>query len=170
MKGDKGKHYTEDEQKAALELAAAIGPTAAGRQLDINRATIYKWAQVHAKLWSDLRAGDPTVQRRNFAIRLEDLADRYGATENDLLDQIDAGRHAPKDAKEAAALLKAMSSGRMAAVAGARQMSGEPETVEHTINFPALEQAMERLLGQGGPAPVIEGTVRDVDAALPSGD
>lgn len=147
------KEYTEADQHAALELAATVGIKPAARHLGINRTTIHRWIDKHPKLWSDLRAGDPAAHRRGFAANLEDLAERYAGAEHDLLERIEEGRIKPKDAKEAAALMKAMGSSRQAAVAGARTLSGEPETVEHTINFPALEAAMERLLDQGGTSP-----------------
>lgn len=144
------KVYTEEERHAGLELAATVGPRAAARQLDVSVKTLYRWMDRYPKLWSDLRAGDPTAHRRGFAHRLEDLADRYAASENDLLDEIDDGKLKPTDAREAAALIKAMGSSRQAAVAGARVVSGDPDqVVEHQINFPALEQAMERLLAGG---------------------
>lgn len=153
------KTYTEEERHAALELAAAVGIAPAARQLDVTRKTLHRWIDRYPKFWSDLRAGDPAAHRKGFAYRLEDLADRYVATEHDILDDIEDGKIKAKDAKEAAALLKAMGSSRQAAVAGVRSISGDPDqVVEHTINFPALEQAMEQLLGTAAipPALVVE--------------
>lgn len=153
---DNTKEYTEEERKAGLELAATIGISAAARHLDVTRKTIHRWATRYPQFWSDLRAGDPTAHRKGFAYRLEDLADRYTGAEHDLLDDIEDGKLQPKDAREAAALLKAMGSSRQAAVAGARTVSGDPDQiVEHTVNFPALEQAMERLLDQAPAAPAL---------------
>lgn len=162
---EKGRRYTEEQQKAALEMMAVIGPTATERELGVTRASLYRWTEKHARFWSDLRAGDPAAHKRGIANRLEDLADRYRAAEHDLLEKVET-KLIPKldDPKEAAALLKAMGGSRQAAIAGARAVSGEPEHVEHTINFPALEQAMERLLNGGTEAPTIEGTAKELDS------
>lgn len=156
------KRYTEEEHKAALELAATIGPRAAARELEIERRSLYRWMEKYPKFWSDLRAGDPAAHKRNVAGRLEELADRYRGAEHDLLDRVEE-TIIPKlaDPKEAAALLKAMGSSRQAAIAGARVISGEPDQVEHTINFPAIEAAMERLLGASPAQPAIEGTATE---------
>lgn len=149
-KPDWRDQYTEEERHAALELAAATSIRGAATHLGINRMSIYRWIDMYPELWSTLQH-DPKYGKRKIAERLELLADRYAASEHDLLDKIEQGEMAPKDAKEAAALLKAMGSSRQAAVAGSRTMSGEPETVEHNINFPQLEQAMQALLAQAPP-------------------
>lgn len=161
---DKANRYNEADHHATLELAASIGISQAGRHLGISRKTIYTWIDKYPKLWSDLKANDPNAGRRGIAQKLEDLADRYGASENDLLQKIEDGELAPKDAREAAALLKAMSSGRHAAVAGVRTISGEAEVVEHNINFPQLEKAMQAILDQA-PAPplLVTNEAEDVD-------
>lgn len=148
----KTNRYPEADKRAALELAATTGVSAAARHLKISRAALYRWMEDYPQLWSDLRANDPNAGRRGLALRLEDLADRYRAAEHDLLLRVEDELIAKADPKEAAALLKAMGSGRQAAVAGVRSISGEPETHEHTINFPALEAAMERLLEGAAPA------------------
>lgn len=167
--------YSDDEKHAALELAAQLGVRPAARHLGITSKTLYRWASDFPQLWSDLRAGDTNATKTRVAANLVDLAERYAEAENDLLEKIEDGDIAATDAKEAAALLKAMGSSRQAAVAGARTVSGEPEQHEHTINFPAIEQAMERLLGGGGqnpatPALVVENLAakdgEHVDAAL----
>lgn len=166
MKGDTQRHYADEEQKAALELAAAVGISPAAAQLDVTRRTLYKWIEKWPTLWSDLRAGDPTAQRRGVAMRLEDLAERYRDNEHDLLSLVESGHIVPKDAKELAGLLKAMGSSRQTATLGARSASGEPDHVEHTLNFPALEQAMERLLG-AAPTPQLpdaEGSAEEIEA------
>lgn len=142
--------YSEAEHHAALELAATVGVSAAARQLGLQRKQLYRWREKYPQLWSDLSAGDPTVGRRRIAQSLETLADRYASAEHDLLDSIEDGVIKAKDAKDAAALLKGMSSGRAAAIAGARTISGDPEVHEHNINFPQIEAAMERLLEIGG--------------------
>ena len=46
--------------------------------------------------------------------------------------------------------LTGFSTGRATAITGARNVRGEPgQSAELTINFPALEQAMEALLNSG---------------------
>ena len=158
--------YTESEKKAALELAAAMGRRAAIRELGISSATFQRWTEQFPELWSDLRAGDPDVQKRRFAMRLEDLAERYLGAEHDLLTRMEDKLIPTADPKESAAMLKAMASGRMAATTGSRQIVPEVEHVEHNINFPALEQAMERLLdGAPQPALVVDNEAeRDTDS------
>jgi hypothetical protein len=147
--------YSEGDRKAALELAASVGVKPAAQHLSISRATIYRWIDMYPKYWSDLRGGNPEAQRRNTAHRLEDLADRYTAAEHDLLDRVENHLIARADAKEAAALIKALGSSRQAATVGARTTLGEPEKVEHTINFPQIEQAMERILAGAQPQPAL---------------
>ena len=146
--------YTESEKKAALELGAAMGRNAAVRELGISKATFQRWTEQFPELWSDLRAGDPEVQKRRFAQRLEDLAERYLGAEHDLLNRVEENLIPKADPKEAAALIKALGSSRMAATTGSRQIVPEVEHVEHNINFPALEQAMERLL-DSAPQPAL---------------
>lgn len=146
------RFYAPEERHAALELAATTSIRAAAQKLGVGRSTIYRWIDMYPQLWSDLRAGDPTAGKRKVAQRLEDLADRYTAAEHDLLEKIEEGGIKAGDAKEAAALLKAMGSSRQAATVGARTISGDHDVVEHNINFPALEAAMERLL-EGATAP-----------------
>lgn len=150
--------YSEEEKHAALALAANVGPTAAANHLGINRRSIYSWMQTFPQLWSDLTAGASDNHRfsKRVAHNLVDLAERYTAAEHDILETIEEGQIKPTDAKEAAALLKAMGSSRQAAVAGARTMSAEPETVEHNINFPQIEAMMERLLGTASPQPALQ--------------
>lgn len=151
-KGEPGENsIPEDQRHAALELAATVGPAAAARHLGISRQSIYRWAELYPQLWSDLRAGDPKAHRRGVAARLEDLTDRYAAAEHDLLLRVEEVLIEQAGPKEAAALIKALGSSRMAATAGMRVLTGEADqVVEHNINFPALEAAMERLL-EGAP-------------------
>jgi hypothetical protein len=144
--------YTEAEKLAALELGAALGRNAAVRQLGISKHTFQRWTEEFPKQWSDLRAADPEAQKRGYARSLEDLAQSYAALEFQAMERIEA--LLPRaDAKETAALVKAMGSSRGVATVGARAVLNEDrEIVEHNINFPALEQAMERLM-EHAPAP-----------------
>jgi transposase-like protein len=160
------REYAESERHAALELAASAGVSAAARELGLNRSTIYRWIDKYPKLWSDLKAGDRTAGRRRIADRLEDLADRYAANEHDLLERIEDGTISAKDAKEAAALLKAMGSGRIGAIAGVRSITNESESLEVNINFPAIEAAMERLLDSAAPPPALP-VVNEAEADEP---
>lgn len=149
------EEYDDTERHAALELAAATTISNAAQHFGMSRKTLYRWIEKYPQLWSDLRAGDTSKGRRKIAERLEVLADRYTAAEHDLLDSIEDGKIEAKDAKEAAALLKAFGSSRHTAVAGVRQITGESDTAEVNINFPALEQAMERLLGAAPPPALV---------------
>lgn len=144
--------YSEEEAKAALELGAALGRRAAIRQLGISSATFQKWTEQYPELWSDLRANDPKAQRHGFARRLEDLAESYTAVEFEALERAEKLIKGA-DAKEAAALIKALGSARMAATTGSRQVAGDPVEHDHNINFPQLEAAIERLLEKAGAPP-----------------
>lgn len=147
--------YSVEDRHAALELAATVGISPAARQLEISRRTIYRWIEMYPQLWSDLRAGDPEAHKRGFAVRLEDLAARYAEAEHLALDRAEEVL-AGASAKEIAAIIKAMGSSRQAATLGARTVMGEDRAdVDVTINFPQIEQAMERLLGAAGPAPAL---------------
>lgn len=147
--------YDESEKKAALELGAAMGRNAAVRELGISKATFQRWTEQYPEFWSDLRAGDPEVQKRRFAQRLEDLAERYLGAEHDLLTRVEDSLIATADPKEAAALIKALGSSRMAATTGSRQIVPEVEHVEHNINFPQIEQAMQAILDRAPSQPAL---------------
>lgn len=144
------KRYTEEEQIAALELGATMGRRAAVRHLGISPHAFQRWTEKHAKLWSDLRAQDPEVQKQQYARRLEDLAEDAMAVEHDAIARA-SSLLKDASAKDTAALLKGLSTSRATAVAGGRATRGEPDIHEHNINFPDLEAAMERLLGGGAP-------------------
>lgn len=146
----------EPDRLAALELAAAVGPKAASEHLGISRASVYRWMNLYPQQWSDMRAGDPEANKRGIARRLEDLADRYGEAEHQLLDRVEETLIGNADAKEAAALIKAMGGSRQTATVGARATMGETEVHEHNINFPAIERAMELILKQGAEQPALQ--------------
>ena len=148
-KGQAPEHaFSEDDRKAALELAATVGVKPAAEHLGVARASIYRWIDMYPRYWSDLKAGDREAQRRNIAGQLENLADRYAAAEHDALDR--AEELLPHtDAKGTAALIRAFAGGRGVAAAGARSMRDEDrERTEVTINVPQLERAMQALLNQ----------------------
>jgi transposase-like protein len=157
-----GLAYTQEQQLAGLELAATIGIYAAARELQVSPTTLYRWQRNHPKELSDMRAGEKEAFKHGFAQRLEDLADKYTEAEDQALEKviekIEAGN---LDAKELAALIKAMGSSRGVATVGARATRGEDQQNSTlNINFPNLEAAMERLLG--GPAPAaIEATATE---------
>lgn len=143
-------HYTLDEQRAALELTARIGITAAAEELGLARTTIARFKRWNPELWSELLATPDAhpERRRRSAENLEDLAEAYTQRE------FEAIKRAEKliktaDGKELAALMRAMGASRGLATAGARAYRGEDvQTVEHNINFAALEQAAEAILAR----------------------
>lgn len=160
---DARPNYSDDEKKAALELAIAIGRREAVRQLNISPSAFQRWTQQFPQFWSDLKAGDPEQQRKGFAKSLEDLAAEGMSVEHEALwrahDQLKTS-----DPKETAAILKAAAASRQTAIIGAKQVLGEPDVVEHNINFPAIEAAMERLLeGHEPPALQVANEAEDVD-------
>jgi hypothetical protein len=140
-----------EEEKAALELAIAVGRRAAIRQLGISSATFQKWTEKHAQYWSDLRANDPEAQEKRYVQRLEDVAENALSVEHKAIERAESLIDGAS-AKDLSGLMKAITGSRATASAGVRAAKNEPDRVEHTINFPALEQAMERLLDQGGPS------------------
>lgn len=147
--------YSVEDRHAALELAATVGIAPAARQLGVPRRTIYRWVDMYPQLWSDLRAGDPEAHKRGFAVKLEDLAARYAEAEHMALDRAEQILQGA-NAKEIAAIMKAMGSSRQAATLGARTVMGDDHAdVDVNINFPQIEQAMERLLGAAGPPPAL---------------
>lgn len=147
--------YSDADKRAALELAAAVGRRAAIRQLGISSSTFQRWTEELPELWSSLRAGDRDAQRLGFAQRLEDLAESYTAAEFEALER--AEKLLPKaNAKELAALMKAMGASRGLATVGARAARGEDaERHEITIDFPQIEAVMERLLGGAPEQPAL---------------
>lgn len=150
------QRYTDDEQRAALELGAAVGRRAAVRQLGIAAGTFQAWTEKWPELWSDLRAGDRKVQKTRVAQNLEDLADQYSSLEFEALER--AEKLIPTaDAREISMLIKSMGASRGVAAAGSRAERGEDhEVIEHQINFPALEQAAEAILSRGVTQPALQ--------------
>lgn len=146
------REWTDAQKQDALRLAASIGTRPAARELDLSTASLFKWKRDFPELWSSLTAGTAEDDRtKRFASRLEDLADTYADLEVEAIDR--AAKLIPRaEAKELAALMKGLSTGRATAITGARNVRGEPDsTTELNINFPALEQAMEVLLNGGNP-------------------
>ena len=144
------REWTDDQKKDALRLAASIGTRPAARELDITTTNLFNWKRKFPEFWSSLLQGTQEDERtKQFAHRLEDLADVYADVELEAIDR--AAKLIPEaDGKELAALLKGFSTGRATAITGARNVRGEPgQSAELTINFPALEQAMEALLNGG---------------------
>lgn len=151
MARKKAREFLPEEKKAALEYAAVHGIRAAGRAFDVSHTTILSWEDEFPELWSELRAGTEEAHKIGFARRLEDLAEGYAGVERAALER--AEHLIPgANAKELAALVKAMGSARGVATTGARTVRGDPDNVtEVQINFPQLEKAMERLLDQAEP-------------------
>lgn len=156
--------YPEADRLAALELASQIGMKPAARQLGLPRATLYRWRDMYPKQWTDFNLGKE--HRLRTAENLEDLAARYTDAEHDALEKVEEmltnGR---LDPKELAALIKALGASRGVATAGAQRARGDNQVVEHNINFPQLEQAMQALLSSGEPPGPGEAEV----VALPPG-
>lgn len=142
--------YTEDEARAGMELAIAIGRRKAIQQLGISHSTFQNWTQKYPQIWSDLKAGDPEAQRKGFAKSLEDLAQEGMALEHEAIEVAQA-KLKGADLKELAAIIKATAASRQAATVGARTVMGEADVVEHNVNFPQLEQAMQAILEQAAP-------------------
>lgn len=138
--------YSDDEKRAALELGATVGRNAACRQLGISKSLFQKWTEQFPELWSSLRSGDRTVHRTRVAQNLEDLAEQYAAVELDALER--AEKLVPRaNARELAALMKAMGSSRGVATVGARGYRGEDaDRLEIDINFGSLEAAAQAIL------------------------
>jgi hypothetical protein len=150
--------FTSDDEIRGLELAAKIGRNAATRQLNVSKSLFQKWTERHPKEWSDFRAGRSSEFGKEFAAQLEDLAENYTEAEEEAirqaLEQIKTG---DLDAKELAALIKAMGSSRGVAATNARQARGEPDkTLDININFPQLEQAAEAVLARATAPPAID--------------
>lgn len=166
-----GTPYPEEFQRAALELAAVVGIRAAGRQLHISKTSITRWVEDHAEYWSELRSGNVEAQKVGFAQRLEDLAENYTATEQDAIERAqELLADGDLDAKELAALIKALGSSRGVATAGARAIRGEDRTAQEVnVNFPQLERAMEALLNGAAPPPLPTTNLAD-GHALPAAD
>lgn len=150
--------YSDQEKKVALELASRIGSSAAARQLHIGGGSsrIAKWKSEFPEYWSDLQSGAHVApaRRSRTAENLEDLAEAYTDLEFEALKRAEKLIRSA-DAKGLAALMRAMGSSRNTATGGARAYRGEDvQTVEHNINFEALEKAAEAILARA-PAPPI---------------
>jgi transposase-like protein len=154
--------YSDAEKKAALELAASIGFKPAAKRLGLGNATIFRWRNDDPVYWASLKNGDPGARQHRIADNLEDLADAYGEAEREAIsqayEQLESGE---LGAKELAALIKAFGASRGVANAGARAVRGEDAPQQINVNFPALEQAMERLLI--GAAPAVDSTLTELE-------
>lgn len=151
--------YSDDEKKAALDLAARIGIRAAARELGLGggAVTIRRFREALPEYWSELMAGGHVApaRRQRTAENLEDLADEYAAREFEAIKRAEK-LIATADAKELAALMKAMGGSRGVATAGARGYRGEDtQVVEHNINFEALERAANAILTRAAPQPAL---------------
>lgn len=142
--------YTDDEKRAALRLGARIGLRAAARELGTYPASIRRFREQMPEFWSELVAAGEVgpERRRRTAESLEDLADAYVDREFSALEVADRLLEDDElDAKGLAALMRAMGASRGLATAGARGYRGEDvQTVEHNINFAALEMAAQAIL------------------------
>lgn len=151
--------YSDEEKKAALDLAARIGIRAAARELGLGGGalTIRRFREALPEYWSDLMAGGHVApaRRTRTAESLEDLAEAYADREFEAIERAEK-LIKTADAKELAALIKAMGSSRTGATAGARGYRGEDvQTVEHNVNFAALEKAAELLLARAPDPPAL---------------
>lgn len=149
-------HYSDDEKRTALTLASRIGLSAAARELGIYNKTIRRFRDQMPEFWSELQASPDAAPARRMrsAENLEVLADAYIEREFEALER--AEKLIPTaDAKGLAALMRGMGGARGMAVQGTRGYRGEDvQTVEHNINFEALERAAEAILARA-PAPPI---------------
>lgn len=160
------KRFTEDQKKQALLLGASIGRNGAVRELGISKSTFHRWTEQFPRVWSDAIAKRDTEFQKQIASQFEDLAENYTEAEqaaiSAALEQIQTG---DLDAKELAALIKAMGSSRGLASVNARQARGEPDkSIDINVNFPALEAAAEAILDRAPPPPAIESTAVEVES------
>jgi hypothetical protein len=163
--------YSEAEKKAALTLAAQIGTAPAARELGTYPMTIRRWRAQMPEFWSDLQSSEIGPQRRvRSAESLEDLAEAYTDREFEALQRAEK-LIKTADGKELAALMRAMGSSRHAATHGARAYRGEDvQTVEHNINFEALERAAMAILERGTPQPALPLQVENLAEADDASD
>lgn len=146
--GDAGNRYLDDEKRAALRLAVKIGITAAARELGLHRKTVSRFRDQMPEYWQELVGPDHVAphRRQRTAESLEELSDAYTEREFEALQRAEK-LIKTSDPKELAALIRAMGSSRHAATHGARAYRGEDvQTVEHNINFAALEMAAQAIL------------------------
>ena len=158
--------FNEEYKLKALELGGAIGRRAAIRELGISPSVFQRFTEQYPKQWSEaIRGRDPELIGKALAAQFEELIEGYTEAEQkavqralDLLtdgDEDEEGAVRKLDAKETAALIKAMGSSRGVAAVNARQARGEPDkTVDVNINFPQLEQAAEAILAAAPPPPL----------------
>lgn len=163
-------HYSLEEQKAALDLTAKIGITAAARELGTTRKTINRFRHWNPEYWSDLMAASDAApaRRTRTAESLEDLADAYTEREFEALERAEK-LIKTADGKELAALMRAMGASRHAATAGARAHRGEDaQVIEHNINFEALERASQVILERANARPILVENLAEEETDEPS--
>lgn len=164
---------TYEDKLRAVELAAVHGITSTAEKLGLELKTLESWCyRSHRKQYAEFREGKMSEWRSSFAAGMEDLAEKYGEAETLAVEQaLKLLRSGDVDAKEIAALVKSMGSSRATAASTAHRARGDADSKsELEINFPALEQAMEALLGRKGPTPVIDVTSHELELPAPNGD
>jgi transposase-like protein len=160
--------YHDNEKRSALQLAAQLGFSAAARELGVDRKTIQRFRDQMPEYWSELQSGPDAApaRRTRSAESLEDLADAYTEREFEALQRAEK-LIKTADGKELAALMRAMGASRGLATAGARQYRGEDvHTVEHNINFAALEMAAQAILERAPTPPILVENLAEKDDAV----
>lgn len=153
-----GKRYSEDFKLKALALMGARGRNAAARELGVSKATLQTWTEKYPVEWSEaIRGRDGGDIQKELAAQFEELIEGYTEAEQKALGRALETLDDPDlDARDIAALIKAMGSSRGVAAVNARQARGEPDkSVDVNINFPQLEQAAEAILAQAPQRPAL---------------
>lgn len=150
--------YSEDFKLKALKLGAARGRRTAIRELGISSASFQTWTERYPKEWSEALAERDAEIGKELAIQFEELIEGYTEAEQKAIGKVLAKLDDDDlDAKELAALVKALGSSRGVAAVNARQARGEPDkTVDVNVNFPQLEQAAEAILAKAPPRPALQ--------------
>lgn len=152
------RSFTKEEKLAGLALAGARGRRAACRELGLSHSVFQRWTEQFPKEWSEaLQGRDGLEIGKSLASQFEELIEGYTEAEQVAVKRaLEALEDPDIDAKEIAALIKAMGSSRGVAAVNARQARGEPDkSVDVNINFPQLEQAAEAILAKAPPTPAL---------------
>lgn len=152
--------FTREDKLAALALGGAIGRRAACKELGLSHSVFQRFTEEFPKEWSEAIQGrDPEQIGKSLAAQFEELIEGYTEAEQEAITQalsLLKDKNADLDAKELAALIKAMGSSRGVAAVNARQARGEPDkNIDVNINFPQLEQAAEAILAKAPTAPAL---------------
>lgn len=143
------KKYSELQIEEGLLAAATLGIRPAARRLDIPWETVRDWTKHHQERYAELRTTVAAKVREQAAATWEDHAQELLDLQGELVQgfRTELDRIEPKDKPNA---IKAVNVAAGIATDKANSLRDRPTvTVEHNINMPQIDKAIDVLLNRG---------------------